>query len=73
MTRLEHAIWGVRGDNGMVSDIRTIREWIEKESDRRESEVRDRINGQRAVILALLAAVVALMGTVASLVGVGVL
>lgn len=73
MRRMEYAIWGLRGDNGMVSDIRAIREWQVAEDKRREEDELDRLAGQRAVILALLAAVIALIGTVASLVAAGVI
>ena len=73
MRRMEYAIWGLRGDNGMVSDIKAIRDWQIAEDKRREADTKDRLAGQRAVILALLAAVIALIGTVASLVGAGVI
>ena len=73
MRRVEYAIWGLRGDNGMVADIKAIRKWQEGEDRRREGESKDKLSGQRAVILALFAAVIALIGTIASLVGAGVL
>lgn len=57
----------------MVSDIKAIRAWQVAEDRRRDSESKDKLAGQRAVILALLAAVIALIGTVASLVGAGVI
>ena len=71
--RIEYAIWGLRGDNGMVSDIRAIRKLQVAEDKRREADSKDRLAGQRAVILALLAAVIALIGTVASMVAAGVI
>lgn len=63
--RLEYATWGLRGDNGMVSDIKAIRTELERQG-------REKVAASRAVILALLAAIIALIGTIASvLVAVG--
>lgn len=56
--RLEFAIWGLRGDNGLVSEVKALRkeiegtnkrldEWREEERDRRESERKAVLDEQR--------------------------
>lgn len=63
--KLSYAVWGFQGNNGIVSDIKAIREELERQG-------REKIAASRAVVLGLLAAVIALIGTIASvLVAVG--
>lgn len=61
VSQLEWAMWGVSGRNGIVGDVKAIRAALDEQQ-------KERLNSQRAVILALLAAVIALIGTTASLV-----
>ena len=72
LQRIEYAMWGVRGDNGIVTDVRALRDevkqFIEEEDKRREADSKDRLSGQRAVILALFAALISLLGIVATLI-----
>lgn len=62
---LEQAIWGIRGENGLTQILKGMREdigsWRKEDNARREST-------QRALVIALIAAVVALIGTVSTLV-----
>jgi hypothetical protein len=74
---LSFAIFGLEGTNGMRSEVKALRrefkDYVEEEQDRRDQVSKDKLSGQRAVILALLAAMIALIGTIASLaVAVGV-
>lgn len=61
---VRQAVWGVRGENGLTQSLRGLREdigaWRKEDSTRRESS-------QRALAIALLAATVSLIGTVAAL------
>lgn len=72
IARLEQSLWGVSGQNGMQGDLKAFRsefrEYVRDETERRESEQKERLSAQRALSLSLLAAIVALIGTVASLV-----
>ncbi len=72
IARLEHSLWGVSGQNGMQGDLKAFRaefrEYVQSEAVRRETEQKERLSAQRALSLSLLAAIVALIGTVASLV-----
>lgn len=61
---LEQAVWGIRGGEGLIHQLRGLREdigaWRKEDTSRRESS-------QRALAIALLAATVSLIGTVAAL------
>lgn len=61
---VRQAVWGVRGENGLTQQLKGLREdigsWRQEDSTRRESS-------QRALAIALLAATVSLIGTVAAL------
>jgi len=61
---LEQAVWGIRGENGLIQILKGVREdigaWRKEDIARREAS-------QRALAIALLAATVSLIGTVAAL------
>lgn len=65
LKNLEQAIWGIRGENGLTQQLKGLRhdigDWRKEDTGRREAV-------SRALSIALLAAVVALIGTVATLV-----
>lgn len=62
---LEQVVWGIKGENGLTQQIRGLRhdigDWRREDSQRREST-------QRALVIALIAATIALIGTVSTLV-----
>lgn len=62
---LRQAVWGVRGENGLTQQLKGLREdignWRAEDTQRREST-------QRALVIALIAATIALIGTVSTLV-----
>jgi hypothetical protein len=62
---LEQAVWGIKGENGLTQQIRGLRhdigDWRKEDTARREST-------QRALVIALIAATIALIGTVSTLV-----
>lgn len=68
---LSFAMFGLEGTNGMRSEVKALRaefqNYVHAEQARRDGEAKERLSGQRAVILALLAAVISLIGTIAAL------
>lgn len=62
---LEQTVWGIRGENGLTQQLKglrgDIRDWRREDASRREST-------QRALVIALIAATIALIGTVSTLV-----
>ena len=62
---LEQAVWGIRGGEGLIHQLKGLREdignWRQEDTVRRESS-------QRALVLALLAVTVSLIGTISGLV-----
>lgn len=72
LKRVEYAIWGLQGNNGMVSDLRGLRREFQQfaaaEAGRREGDVREKARTSRLVALSAMAAVVSLIGVIAMLV-----
>lgn len=79
LMRLEHAIWGVQGDNGLTRDVRAIkrafyayvedeRKRRENEAERREEEAERQRGRDRATVLAAVSSCIGLVGVIVTLV-----
>lgn len=68
---IEHTLWGRHGSNGVVGDVKAIRAdlqaFIAAEATRREVLARDEVKSKRLIALSAFAAVVSLIGIVATL------
>jgi hypothetical protein len=71
--KVEYAIWGLRGDNGMMSDVRGLRgdlsAFIAAETRRREDEAKTQRSRDRALVTLLITVLITLLGVVAALLG----
>lgn len=71
LTMLEHAMWGVKGDNGVVTDLRElkleVRAWRAEETARREADTEKARARDRALIFLAVTTSVGLLGIVATL------
>ena len=69
---LQHAVWGVRGDNGINADLRELTRkvdaWMEIETNRRETLAKEQRNRDRAVVIAALTSVAGMVGVIITLV-----
>ena len=69
---LQHAVWGVKGDNGINSDLRELTRkvdaWMEIETNRRETLAKEQRNRDRAVVIAALTSVAGMVGVIITLV-----
>ena len=65
LQRVEYSMWGLRGDNGLISEVRGLRADLqrhrEEESNRRNEASDDRSKQSRVLVIALLAALVTLI------------
>lgn len=72
VTRLKHAMWGVMGDNGVVTDVRVLiakfDTYIAAERQRRDDETKDQRTRDRAALLAAVTSVIAAIGIIVTLV-----
>lgn len=83
VTALQHAMWGVKGDNGIITDVRELKrafyayidaeqkrreEHAKAEQARREEENQRQRNRDRAMVLAALSSCVGLIGVIVTLV-----
>lgn len=72
LKRLEYAVWGLRGDNGLVSDVRAIRASIEAnekaEQMRRDEETKSQRARDRTALLSAITAIISLLGIIVTLV-----
>jgi len=77
LASLKQTIYGITGSNGIYGDLRAFRrefhEYVAKESVRREEDAKAKSSATRAVNIALLAAVIALIGTISTLITVATL
>ena len=72
VTALEHNMWGVRGDNGVVTALRDLtlelRQWKANETERRDELAKEQRGRSRAINAAAISSVVALIGVIVTLV-----
>lgn len=72
MTRVEYAIWGLQGNNGLTSDVRALRAdlaaWQKAETQRREEESDKQRARDRTSLLAAITAILSLLGIIVTLV-----
>lgn len=72
VTALEHNMWGVRGDNGVVTALRDLttelRVWKADEQRRRDDEQKEQRNRSRAIVAAAITSTIAMLGVIVSLV-----
>lgn len=68
VTMLEHAMWGVRGDNGVVSDLREltteVKSWRAEETARREAEADKARSRDRTMLVLAVTSAISLLGIV---------
>lgn len=76
LTRLEYAIWGLRGDNGLLSEVRGLRlelqNYRENEANRRALEIQERKKDFRwrvGTVIAIVSAILVAAGIVAGALG----
>ncbi len=71
MSRLEYEMWGLRGDNGVVSEIHGLADEFEKwrvaETQRRLVEADKARSRDRAIMLTAVSSAIGLLGIVATL------
>lgn len=72
VTALRHAMWGVMGDNGVVTDVRELigkfDRYVAAEQRRRDEDAKEQRNRSRATVTAAVAAVISLIGVIITLV-----
>lgn len=71
LTRLNYAVFGVTGNNGIRGDLTNFRReftaYVAAEAQRREDETKDKLRKDRALAIASISSVVGLIGIVATL------
>lgn len=70
--RIKYAIWGLTGDNGLISDLRQhkadFRAYVEREEKRRLEEVDRQKSRDRALLIAAFGAIGTLMTVIVTLI-----
>lgn len=76
LTRVEYAIWGLRGDNGLLSEVRALRQefqgYRKEEADKRALEIQERKKDFRwrvGTVIAIVSAILVAAGIVAGALG----
>lgn len=71
--KIEYAVWGLRGDNGLVSEVRALRidlqRRFDEEAERRSEEAREKKLDRRwriGTTIAIISAILVAAGIVAS-------
>jgi hypothetical protein len=72
LTRVEYAIWGLRGNNGMIGDLKDFRkefeDFMDKEAKRREGEATAQRVRDRNLVVAALGVMASLVAVIVVLV-----